>query len=172
MEYSTQYVDLFVNRTMEPLIPFVNGSGEIITWELEGELPEGLTFGWSPARDASLDGSIRGTPLNASKTVNLTVWANNSLYSESFPLSLTVFNDSDNDSLPDQLPEGYVGNLTEDTDDDNDGFSDSQETQCGSDPMDNTSGQERWLGICLNAGGDDPDAVSYTHLTLPTILLV
>ena len=123
----------------------------------EGELPEGLTFGWSPARDASLDGSIRGTPLNASKTVNLTVWANNSLYSESFPLSLTVFNDSDNDSLPDQLPEGYVGNLTEDTDDDNDGFSDSQETQCGSDPMDNTSGQERWLAICLNAGGDDPD---------------
>ena len=157
LEYPTQYVDLFVNRTMEPLVPFVNGSGEIITWELEGELPEGLTFGWSPARDASLDGSIRGTPLNASKTVNLTVWANNSLYSESFPLSLTVFNDSDNDSLPDQLPEGYVGNLTEDTDDDNDGLSDSQETQCGSDPMDNTSGRERWLGICLNAGGDDPD---------------
>ena len=61
LEYPTQYVDLFVNRTMEPLIPFINGSGDV-TWELEGELPEGLTFGWSPARDAALDGSIRGTP--------------------------------------------------------------------------------------------------------------
>ena len=157
LEYPTQYVDLFVNRTMEPLIPFVNGSGEIISWKLEGELPEGLTFGLSPARDASLDGSIRGTPLNASATVNLTVWANNSVYSESFALSLTVFNDSDNDSLPDQLPEGYVGNLTEDTDDDNDGFSDSQEAECGSDPMDNSSGQESWLAICLSSGNDGLD---------------
>ncbi|MDP6195663.1 MAG: putative Ig domain-containing protein, partial [Candidatus Poseidonia sp.] len=157
LEYPTQYVDLFVNRTMEPLIPFVNGSGEIITWELEGELPEGLTFGWSPARDASLDGSIRGTPVNTSATVNLTVWANNSVYSESFALSLTVFNDSDNDSLPDQLPEGYLGNLTEDTDDDNDGFSDSQESECGSDPLNNMSGQENWLAICLNSGGDGPE---------------
>jgi predicted flap endonuclease-1-like 5' DNA nuclease len=135
----------------------VNGSGEIITWELEGELPEGLTFGWSPARDASLDGSIRGTPVNTSATVNLTVWANNSVYSESFALSLTVFNDSDNDSLPDQLPEGYQGNLTEDTDDDNDGFSDSQESECGSDPLNNMSGQENWLAICLNSGGDGPE---------------
>ena len=157
LEYPTQYVDLFVNRTMEPLIPFVNGSGEVVTWELEGELPEGLTFGWSPARDAALDGSIRGTPVNASATENLIVWANNSFYQESFALSLTVFNDSDNDSLPDQLPDGYVGNLTEDTDDDNDGFSDSQESECGSNPMDNSSGQESWLAICLSSGGDGPE---------------
>ena len=154
LEYPTQYVDLFVNRTMEPLIPFINGSGEVVTWELEGELPEGLTFGVSPARDATLDGSIRGTPLNASATVNLTVWANNTVYSESFALSLTVFNDSDNDSLPDQLPEGYVGNLTEDTDDDNDGLSDDQEASCGSDPMDADSGTETWLTVCLESGGD------------------
>ena len=172
LEYPTQYVDLFVNRTMEPLIPFVNGSGEIITWELEGELPEGLTFGLSPARDASLDGSIRGTPVNASATVNLTVWANNSVYSESFALSLTVFNDSDNDSLPDQLPEGYVGNLTEDTDDDNDGFSDSQEAECGSDPMNNMSGQESWLAICLSSGGDRPDDGVNWMWCFPCLLLL
>ena len=145
LEYPTQYVDLFVNRTMEPLIPFVNGTGDVVSWELEGELPEGLTFGSSPARDATMDGSIRGTPVNDSATVNLTVWANNSVYSESFALSLTVFNDVDNDSIPDQLPEGYVGNLTEDTDDDNDGFSDSQEAECGSDPMNNMSVKETWL---------------------------
>ena len=155
LEYPTQHVDLFVNQTMPPLLPFINGSGEVNTWELVGELPEGLTFGWSPARDAVLDGSIRGTPVNATETVNLTVWANNTFYQESFALSLTVFNDSDNDSLPDTLPEGYVGNLTEDTDDDNDGLSDSQETACGSDPNNNASGEESWLAVCLRAGGDD-----------------
>ena len=154
LEYPTQYVDLFVNRTMEPLLPWVNGSGDVVSWELEGELPEGLTFGWSPARDATMDGSIRGTPVNASATVNLTVWANNSVYSESFALSMTVFNDVDNDSIPDQLPEGYVGNLTEDTDDDNDGLTDSQEAECGSDPMDAESGTETWLTVCLESGGD------------------
>jgi predicted flap endonuclease-1-like 5' DNA nuclease len=174
LEYSTQYVDLFVNRTMEPLIPFVNGSGEVIKWELEGELPEGLTFGWSPARDAALDGSIRGTPVNASATVNLTVWANNSAYSQSFPLSLTVFNDSDNDSLPDQLPDGYVGNLTEDTDDDNDGLSDSQESECGSDPNDNQSGEALWKTVCLDldSGDDDKDDGVNWMWCFPCLLLL
>jgi predicted flap endonuclease-1-like 5' DNA nuclease len=159
---------------MEPLMPFVNGSGEVITWELEGELPEGLTFGWSPARDAALDGSIRGTPVNTSATVNLTVWANNSVYTQSFPLSLSVFNDSDNDSLPDQLPEGYVGNLTEDTDDDNDGLSDSQESECGSDPNDNQSGEALWKSVCLdlNSGDDDDDDGINWMWCFPCLLLL
>ena len=173
LEYPTQHVDLFVNQTMPPLLPFINGSGEVNTWELVGELPEGLTFGWSPARDAVLDGSIRGTPVNATETVNLTVWANNTFYQESFALSLTVFNDSDNDSLPDTLPEGYVGNLTEDTDDDNDGLSDSQETACGSDPNNNASGEESWLAVCLSAGGDDrqDDGVNWMWC-FPCLLLL
>ena len=173
LEYPTQHVDLFVNQTMPPLLPFINGSGEVNTWELVGELPEGLTFGWSPARDAVLDGSIRGTPVNATETVNLTVWANNTFYQESFALSLTVFNDSDNDSLPDTLPEGYVGNLTEDTDDDNDGLSDSQETACGSDPNNNASGEESWLAVCLRAGGDDrqDDGVNWMWC-FPCLLLL
>jgi predicted flap endonuclease-1-like 5' DNA nuclease len=155
-------------------MPFVNGSGEVITWELEGELPEGLTFGWSPARDAALDGSIRGTPVNTSATVNLTVWANNSVYTQSFPLSLSVFNDSDNDSLPDQLPEGYVGNLTEDTDDDNDGLSDSQESECGSDPNDNQSGEALWKSVCLdlNSGDDDDDDGINWMWCFPCLLLL
>ena len=173
LEYPTQYVDLFVNQTMEPLLPFVNGSGQVMTWELEGELPEGLTFGWSPARDASMDGSIRGTPTNATETLNLIVWANNSFYSESFPLSLTVFNDSDNDSLPDELPEGYLGNLTVDNDDDNDGLTDAEEATCGSDPMDNTSGQESWLAVCLSSGGDGPDDDGFNWMwCFPCLLLL
>ena len=172
LEYPTQYVDLFVNQTMEPLLPFVNGSGEVVTWELEGELPEGLTFGWSPARDASMDGSIRGTPTNATETLNLIVWANNSFYSESFSLSLTVFNDSDNDSLPDELPEGYLGNLTADPDDDNDGLSDAEETTCGSNPLDAESGRDQWVTVCLDLNsGDDDDGFGWIWC-FPCLLLL
>ena len=47
-----------------------------------------------------------------------------------------------------------MGNLTEDTDDDNDGLSDSQEAECGSDPMNSESGTETWLTVCLESGGD------------------
>jgi predicted flap endonuclease-1-like 5' DNA nuclease len=174
LNYPTQYVDLFVNKTMEPFLANVSGAGDIVTWELDGELPEGLTFGWSPARDAALDGSIRGTPVNATDTVNLTIWANNSVYSESFAISMTVFNDLDNDSLPDELPEGYIGNLTEDEDDDNDGLSDSQETTCGSDPADPESGENQWITVCLdlNKGDDnDDDGVNWMWC-FPCILLL
>jgi predicted flap endonuclease-1-like 5' DNA nuclease len=174
LNYPTQYVDLFVNKTMEPFLANVSGAGDIVTWELDGELPEGLTFGWSPARDAALDGSIRGTPVNATDTVNLTIWANNSVYSESFAISMTVFNDLDNDSLPDELPEGYIGNLTEDEDDDNDGLSDSQETTCGSNPADPESGENQWITVCLdlNKGDDnDDDGVNWMWC-FPCILLL
>ena len=46
---------------------------------------------------------------------------------------ITVFNDTDNDSIPDYLPENYTGNLTADDDDDDDGWYDQDELNCGSD---------------------------------------
>jgi len=173
LNYSTQYVDLFVNQTMEPFLANISGNGDVVTWEIVGELPEGLTFGWSPARDASMDGSIRGTPTNATETVNLTIWANNSAYQESFAISLTVFNDSDNDSKPDDLPESYAGNLTADDDDDNDGLSDSQEVTCGSDPKDANSGENDWVVACLdlNKGDDTDDGFSFAWC-FPFLLLL
>ncbi|MDB3858536.1 putative Ig domain-containing protein, partial [Candidatus Poseidonia sp.] len=173
LDYPTQYVDLFVNQTMEPFLANVTGNGDVVTWNIVGELPEGLTFGWSPARDASMDGSIRGTPTNATETVNLTIWANNSAYQESFSISLTVFNDSDNDSIPDDLPESYAGNLTADDDDDNDGFTDSQESTCGSDPLDPESGENDWITACLdlNSGDDDDDGFSFAWC-FPILLLL
>ena len=44
MTYDSQYVDLFVNKTMVDFLPNVTGLGEVASWELVGELPEGLTF--------------------------------------------------------------------------------------------------------------------------------
>ncbi|MDC0528491.1 putative Ig domain-containing protein [Candidatus Poseidoniaceae archaeon] len=166
LSYPTQYVDLFVNQSMDPLMPNVTGMGEVGTWEIEGDLPDGLTFGISEARAALLDGGLRGTPVNASEPVNLTIWANNSVYSQSFDLSLTVFNDTDNDNLPDALPDNYLGNMTADDDDDNDGYTDEEEAACGSDAFDNTSNPETINSeVCARISGDltpeDRDAINW-----------
>ena len=71
-------------------MPNITGRGEVATWEISAELPDGLTFGWSPARDALLDGSIRGMPAEVLEMTNFTIWANNSAHSQSFDISLTV----------------------------------------------------------------------------------
>jgi predicted flap endonuclease-1-like 5' DNA nuclease len=72
------------------------------------------------------------------------------------------------------LPDGYVGNLTEDTDDDNDGLSDSQESECGSDPNDNQSGEALWKTVCLDldSGDDDKDDGVNWMWCFPCLLLL
>jgi predicted flap endonuclease-1-like 5' DNA nuclease len=79
---------------MDSFLANITGAGDVVTWEISGELPEGLTFGWSPARDAAFDGSIRGTPTELMEMTNFTIWANNSAYSQSFEVSLTVIEES------------------------------------------------------------------------------
>ena len=138
LEYPTEFIDLIVNQKMDPVLPYVNGSGEVATWEIVGALPDGLTFGISEARSDGLDGGIRGTPLNSTDPISITIWANNSNYQQSFNMSITVFADNDGDLIPDYIPESYAGNanLTSDDDDDNDGADDLEEIECGSDPLD------------------------------------
>ena len=138
LEYPTEFIDLIVNQKMDAVLPYVNGSGEVATWEIVGTLPDGLTFGISEARSDGLDGGIRGTPLNSTDPISITIWANNSNYQQSFNMSITVFADNDGDLIPDYIPESYAGNanLTSDDDDDNDGADDLEEIECGSDPLD------------------------------------
>ncbi len=90
---------------------------------------------------------------------------------------LTVFNDTDNDSLPDTLPENYTGNLTADDDDDNDGFFDQDEINCGSDPLDTSSDPTNTEGeICqkLADGGkdDEKDGLAWWCFPLCFLLLL
>ena len=47
-------------------------------------------FGWSPARDGHLDGSISGTPSELIGLTEFTIWANNSAHSESQTITITV----------------------------------------------------------------------------------
>jgi predicted flap endonuclease-1-like 5' DNA nuclease len=109
MTYPSNNLTIEVGQEMIPFLPNITGLGEVATWEISGELPDGLTFGWSPARDALLDGSIRGTPVNATGMTNLTIWANNSAYSQSFEVSLIV-NEvvSDDEEDDDGFKWGYI----------------------------------------------------------------
>jgi len=88
--YSSNNLSLVVGDQIEPFLPNLTGNGEVGTWEIVGELPEGLTFGWSPAREALLDGSIRGTPTEPMELTEFVIWANNSVHSRSFSITLEV----------------------------------------------------------------------------------
>ena len=93
LTYPTDTLTVTLGEEISILLPNLTGLGEVSSWEIEGELPEGLTFGWSPARDAALDGSIRGTPTAVMSATVFTIWANNSAYSQSFELTITVLED-------------------------------------------------------------------------------
>ena len=93
LTYPTDTLTVTLGEEISMLLPNLTGLGEVSSWEIVGELPEGLTFGWSPARDAALDGSIRGTPTAAMPATVFTIWANNSAYSQSFELTITVLED-------------------------------------------------------------------------------
>jgi hypothetical protein len=158
LTYAAQHVDVLVNVTMSDLVANLSGAGDVETWELEGELPDGLNFRSTARNGNNADGSFYGTPASVTTDVHLVrVWANNSVYQRSAPLAFTVYADSDNDSLPDALPTGYLGNLTFDPDDDNDGFADAMEIACGSDPLNNSSGPlNDTNSVCLDLYAEPP----------------
>jgi len=113
LTYPSNNLTLILGVEMTPLLPNITGAGEVETWELEGELPDGLIFGWSPARDAQLDGSIRGTPTVEWDLTTYTIWGNNSGYSQSYIVTLGVEKpeltpDSDNDSNDSDSNSTYV----------------------------------------------------------------
>ena len=123
-------VYLVNNTRMEPIAPSSTISDS--QYEIHPSLPEGLMFGES-------NGTIYGVPTETMPLTNFTIYSNSSLFNGSYTIELEVLGDADNDGEPNQLPEDYTGDLVEDSDDDGDGFSDSDETECLSDPLDASS---------------------------------
>ncbi|MDP6333950.1 MAG: putative Ig domain-containing protein, partial [Candidatus Poseidoniaceae archaeon] len=74
-----------------PLTPQITGPGSIISWEISGALPQGLTFD-------SNTGEISGIPTELWPTTNYTVWANNTGGSVEIEFNITVV---------DQLPTDF-----------------------------------------------------------------
>ena len=75
------------------MFPIINGSGEILTWEINATLPSGLNF-------SAENGSISGVARELWNKTQYTVWANNSGGTVNITFNITVV---------DQVPEdiGY-----------------------------------------------------------------
>ncbi|DAC25457.1 MAG TPA: hypothetical protein HA330_04670, partial [Candidatus Thalassarchaeaceae archaeon] len=123
--YPSQTLELANGSEMSAFIPTLNGQGDVRTWEISDDLPDGLTFSWSPARSTDGDGGIRGTPTEEIGPTEYTIWANNSQHSASFTITLSVLKDTDRDLTPDIY----------DDDDDGDTWPDAVEVLCGTDPL-------------------------------------
>lgn len=59
--------------------------------------------------------------------------------SDAFPTDASAWNDTDSDGLPNELTGVSTSYLVEDPDDDNDGWTDVDELNCGTDALDDTS---------------------------------
>ncbi|MDC3237063.1 putative Ig domain-containing protein, partial [Candidatus Poseidoniaceae archaeon] len=116
-------------ESIEPL-SFISDS----VYEIHPALPSGLSIG-------NLNGTIWGVPSEVMELKSYTVYSNSSMFNDTFIIMLRVLEDSDNDSLPNALPDGYdlIGELIEDLDDDDDGYSDLLEDECLSDSLDENS---------------------------------
>ena len=80
-----------------PMSPQITGPGTIISWEISGELPEGLTFD-------NNTGEISGIPTELWPTTDYTIWANNTGGSVEIEFNITVV---------DQLPSTFTYNPTD-----------------------------------------------------------
>ena len=123
---------LLKNEEMVSLEPTSTLSGAV--YEISPDLPSGLFFGQN-------NGTIWGTPTVPIPLDTFTIYANSSLLNDVVEIQIGVLEDTDLDGSPDQLPVDYnpLGGLSEDLDDDGDGFTDVEEGNCVSDSLDATS---------------------------------
>ena len=119
----TEDLVLIVGDAMPAWQPFVF-YGSVDTWAIEPDLPDGLVFN-------DVLGRITGTPTTPTEAMTWTVWTNATGVAVPWNLTITVLLDTDDDGMPNALPEGYLGALIEDLDDDNDGLLDVFETNTG-----------------------------------------
>ena len=80
-----------------PMTPQITGPGAIISWEISGAIPQGLSFD-------SNTGIISGVATELWPTTNYTVWANNTGGSVAIEFNITVV---------DQLPTTFTYNPTD-----------------------------------------------------------
>ena len=100
---------------------------------------------------------------------------------DKFPKDPTAWDDTDNDTMPDELTCKYLTDsanctfeLVEDLDDDNDGWPDLNETSCGTNPKDNLSvpDDDDGDGVCNLLEVYVPDAVRILWICCFPILLL
>ncbi|MDA8749873.1 putative Ig domain-containing protein, partial [Candidatus Poseidonia alphae] len=143
------------NTVISTLAPYLAVSGG--TYEIVPDLPATLSL--DPAT-----GEITGTATETITNTTYTMWSNNSNGdSLSWNFTIEILEDSDGDGMPNELPGDYdptnpdAPGLVEDTDDDNDGLSDTNESEIGTNPLNpDTDGD----GMCDGPVASPPDCVA------------
>ena len=150
LTFPTSILELVNGSEMQPFAGQTSGSAPD-SWNITPDLPNGLEFGEN-------NGTIWGTPESVMNGTIYTIWANNSAgESANAQLSISVLLDTDGDGVPD---------IT-DFDDDNDGWSDSDEVSCGNDPLnynDVPSDMDN-DGICDSLDESDDSIIVISYLT-------
>ena len=95
---------LIAGDAMPSWQPFVL-YGSVDTWAIEPDLPDGLVF-------SDVLGRITGTPTTPAEAMTWTVWTNATGVSVPWNLTITVLLDTDDDGMPNALPEGYRARLS------------------------------------------------------------
>ncbi|MBJ29671.1 MAG: hypothetical protein CMB61_06435 [Euryarchaeota archaeon] len=97
--YSVTSQLLFVNEPIAPIVGITYG-GDVRTWEVWPELPEGLSLNGALSRTTPVNGTISGAPIGEFEIQIFTVWANNSQYHSSVEITLqSVTPDPDDDDI-------------------------------------------------------------------------
>ena len=105
-------------------------------WTIEPALPEGLVFN---ATDGSITGVVQDNDVQRPSSTHI-ISATEVGYGRiiEVEVTFTYATDSDGDGLADSDPDGF-GPMRGDLDDDDDGWNDTIEAACGSDPLDASS---------------------------------
>jgi predicted flap endonuclease-1-like 5' DNA nuclease len=159
LSFPTSDLLLTQGLAMQPIAGQTSGSTPE-SWEVSPDLPSGLFFGAS-------NGSIWGTPNQVQNQTNYTIWANASgAQTSSVNITITVLVDTDGDAVADLF----------DPDDDNDGWNDTTELDCGTDSLDSTSypSDVDNDGLCdaLDDSDDRAIAMAYGATSLDLIVNV
>ena len=148
LSFPTTELVLVEGTPMQPISGQTSGSTPE-SWAISPELPNGLIFG-------STNGTIWGTPASPQNLTNYTIWANaTGGQTSSVTLSIVVLVDTDGDGIPD---------ITDD-DDDNDGWNDTAEIGCGTDPLNSSSvpSDTDDDGICDSLDDTDDRAIALAY---------
>jgi len=116
--YLEESINLIINVDEVYMEPQIFG-GNVSSWSISPALPEGLVFN-------TTNGLITGFATEEVNDSTYTVTGSNSLFLDNFDLTISASHlDTDGDGIPDIF----------DPDDDGDGWGDSLEIECGTDPL-------------------------------------
>jgi len=137
ISYPDYEMEFIVGQKNISVIPIAIGQ-TVETWQVEPPLPKPLEFNYLVSEGILVlnRGTISGIPLAPYPLTNHTITAidEDTNQTVSVNISILILKDTDGDGKPDVGTSNWV----EDLDDDDDGYLDSKEEECKTDPQDPT----------------------------------